>query len=73
MPTNRAKGTIKHSTLSVVQLTTAPIKYTNRIPNVNINWNKVPKVPLIVSSAISEMYMGATTQKLPVAKPEKKK
>lgn len=73
IPINRATGTKRHRTLKVVQLTIEPMMYTRRIPTDRVNWNSVPKVPLILLSAISEMYMGATTQKLPVAKPEKAK
>lgn len=36
------------------------------------SWNSVPRVPRMLVSAISEMYMGATTQKLPVEIPTKK-
>lgn len=35
------------------------------------SWKKVPNVPLMLVSAISEIYIGATTQKLPVDIPEK--
>lgn len=43
------------------------------MPTVSSSWNRVPRVPRMLVSAISEMYMGATTQKLPVEMPAKGK
>lgn len=40
------------------------------MPTVSSSWKRVPRVPRMLVSAISEMYMGATTQKLPVEIPE---
>lgn len=57
--------------LSVVQETVDPIMETTKMPVVTNNWKKVPKVPRILTSAISEMYIGTNTQKLPVATPIK--
>lgn len=69
--TMRSIGKMAHSQLSVTQSTSAPTRYTKRIPTVKKSWKKAPRAPRSEVSAISEMNIGATTQEAPVAIPAK--
>lgn len=69
--TMRRTGKMAHSQLRVTQLTSAPARYTNRMPTVRKSWKKAPRAPRREVSAISEMNIGATTQEAPVAIPAK--